>query len=518
MRNCLLLCACLLPFLSSAGRRKNIYLEKGDSLNLPRPQLFFSGNETVVASAVATDKPFNADKSGKKDSSGAIEKALKHAESKGGGIVYLPQGEYKLTQPLTVPEGVELRGPLARGMVRQQGEVCTLALYPQKGEKRAAINLSAHSGIRGLSLVYPEQSFDVSALVEYPWTIQGNGAGCWAVDLMLLNLYKGIDLALVRCDNAVLRGIWGSVFRDMFRVGGGSEGVVMEHLAGSYGPWKECIRTKKKMTKEQKEAVVNWFADKARHFIFYDCSAVKAWGLVGFACSVQMVFNKGRTNGKGCQGAEFWHCMYDVAIDTTFDAKYGANIDNFAPFLTNHHGQNYAVLKDTFKGPINFYAPTVQHTCYQHAWKGSKKRFNVFNETTLVTGKKTNASSNKSKAKNVVDRDEYTYWEGDKGDWVEVDLGSEVPVVCITLISAWLNGEKEPFIVDGRILVSRDGENYETARAFKTATKKKKTGLLNVVLKEPVTTRYVRVRLDANTEGSSKIRLAELRVYATLPP
>jgi hypothetical protein len=403
-------------------------------------------------------------------------------------------------------------------MQRQATEVCTLALYPEEGEQEAAIVLSAGAGIRGLSLIYPEQSLDVSTLKKYPWTIRGNGAGCWTVDLVLLNSYNGIDMASAQCDNAVLRGIWSSTFYDMIKVGGGSDGVVMEHVAGSYGPWLESGRARARgITDEQKQVTSQWFKDSARYFVFEDCSNVKTWGLAGFHSAIQVVFDKGAKNGLGCTNSEFWHNMYDVPQTTSIDAKYGHNISFFVPFMTNHSGQNYARFADSFKGPINLYGPTIQSSCYEHSWKGSKKQFEIFNEITFVTGKKTIASNNTSQAENVVDRDEYSYWEGNKGDWIQIDLGADYCVTHVVLISAWLNGDKEPFLSSGKVFLSTDGKKFDKGRRFDTSKSLKQRGLFIKELKNQAKVRYVRIQVDGNTKGTPRIRLAEVRVYPELP-
>ena len=44
------------------------------------------------------------------DCSGAIQRALDQAASDGGGIVYLPSGHYRMSNPITIPSGVELKG------------------------------------------------------------------------------------------------------------------------------------------------------------------------------------------------------------------------------------------------------------------------------------------------------------------------------------------------------------------------------------------------------------------------
>ena len=43
-------------------------------------------------------------------SSAAIDRALEAARAAGGGVVYLPRGQYFVDGPLIVPEGTRLRG------------------------------------------------------------------------------------------------------------------------------------------------------------------------------------------------------------------------------------------------------------------------------------------------------------------------------------------------------------------------------------------------------------------------
>lgn len=53
---------------------------------------------------------FSADPSGGGDSTEAIQAALTAAANAGGGIVYLPSGTYKISEPLTIGTGVSLIG------------------------------------------------------------------------------------------------------------------------------------------------------------------------------------------------------------------------------------------------------------------------------------------------------------------------------------------------------------------------------------------------------------------------
>ena len=145
---------------------------------------------------VVTAPPFTAAGDGQADDTRAIQDALDHAGAAGGGLVYLPQGVYRVSALLTVPAGVELRGAVGRGFIRQYRETCTLAVDggsvgSDLETAPAAITLGARSGIRGLSIVYPDQGRSAARLKPYPWTIRGNGPRVWAVDLTFMRHQLG---------------------------------------------------------------------------------------------------------------------------------------------------------------------------------------------------------------------------------------------------------------------------------------------------------------------------------------
>ena len=66
--------------------------------------------DVIVADIVATDVPYRADSSGLTDSTVAIQRALDACRDLGGGVVYLPEGKYLVTDTITVPAGCVLQG------------------------------------------------------------------------------------------------------------------------------------------------------------------------------------------------------------------------------------------------------------------------------------------------------------------------------------------------------------------------------------------------------------------------
>ena len=150
------------------------------------PTFIDTGEDTLVASAVVTEAPYNADLTGAKDATAAIQQALDAVAALNGGVVYLPAGKYRLNGSLRLGYGVSLAG--AGG-----GAAETLLLaYYGRGEtgKPALLNaVDPETGVIGLSIFYPEQKPD--AVVPYSVTIGGNIAT--VKNVTLFNSFCGIE-------------------------------------------------------------------------------------------------------------------------------------------------------------------------------------------------------------------------------------------------------------------------------------------------------------------------------------
>jgi hypothetical protein len=126
------------------------------------------------------------------DNTAAFQAALDAAGVAGGGVVYVPAGLFRFAGSLRVPTGVELRGALdAPHHTTTAGAM--LLVLGGRGEPEAPpfIELESGSGVRGLSIWYPEQ--DNGAITAYPWTIRGLGPGCWVRFTNIGNAFRGVD-------------------------------------------------------------------------------------------------------------------------------------------------------------------------------------------------------------------------------------------------------------------------------------------------------------------------------------
>lgn len=174
---------------------------------------------------VATAFPFNAPSDGVGDASAAIQEALIKAGEEGGGTVYLPQGSYRLTRPLKIPPGTELRGAndfMPRGTQVRTLLVADIPADRGKPENTPLISLYSStplggSGVTGLGFWYPHQ--DYRKFDAYPWTIRSMGPKCWVSRVYLGNCYNAVDFATNDSDQHVLSRICGSALNIAFMVG-----------------------------------------------------------------------------------------------------------------------------------------------------------------------------------------------------------------------------------------------------------------------------------------------------------
>ncbi|MEO0510971.1 MAG: glycosyl hydrolase family 28-related protein [Verrucomicrobiota bacterium] len=151
------------------------------------------------------------------DDTSRLQEALDAVASLGGGIVFLPGGNYRVEGNLTVPSGVELRG-VHDVPHHTSGSQSIIHVYARNDSP--AIIMQAKSGLRGLGFNYPEQ--DIRNLKPYPFLIQGRGEDIYIINVNAANPYRYLDLMSYRCDNHFVDYLSGSPLKTGVAIGGGS--------------------------------------------------------------------------------------------------------------------------------------------------------------------------------------------------------------------------------------------------------------------------------------------------------
>lgn len=165
-----------------------------------------------------------------KDASKDIQALLDKAGKAGGGIVYLPSGQYLLDSALTVPAGVELRGASAtgvRGVSGNAGGTILIVTFGRESSASAAASAAAaitlsgkNAGVRGLQMVYPDELSALNSKQALPWAyaVRGKASGVYAIDVCLVGAYNGIDFS--GCDNHYIRRAVTCCLNNAITVGG----------------------------------------------------------------------------------------------------------------------------------------------------------------------------------------------------------------------------------------------------------------------------------------------------------
>jgi hypothetical protein len=255
--------------------------------------------------------PYYAVGDGVADDTVAIQSAIAAAEAAEGGIVYFPAGEYRVTGTFNVPSGVELRGIFdTPHHTSAWGSV--LLVYSGKGDAEGTpfITLSANSGMRGMTIHYPEQNH--VQIQPYPWTIRGNGENVYVINTSFTNAYRGIDFGYThRVDNHYINGVLGDFLDRGVYIGQSEEGWV-ENVHINPHLWLNAPVKNSPMGKpgEWVETLYAQMVNNQKAFTFGACEKQHAFGL--FAYATKVAFTLEAQNGVGCSGT-----FYLNGLDST---------------------------------------------------------------------------------------------------------------------------------------------------------------------------------------------------------
>ncbi|MFL5729955.1 MAG: discoidin domain-containing protein, partial [Cytophagaceae bacterium] len=161
----------------------------------------YGTNETVVAGFVADAAQYG---NGSTDATAYIQASLNSLDNAvgdanhGGGVLYLPEGKYKISSPILIPKGITIRGDWQKPVKGQPLVGTILMAYNDKGNASGTpfITMQPGAAVIDLAFWYPDQ--DPNAITPYPPTIQfgqpnyfGNEF-CNVKNVTLVNSYSGI--------------------------------------------------------------------------------------------------------------------------------------------------------------------------------------------------------------------------------------------------------------------------------------------------------------------------------------
>ena len=158
----------------------------------------YSTEDVVVVDIIAGRENYGIDPTGVADSTAGIQAALNDCEKRGGGTVFLPVGNYRITKQIRIPAYTVLRGDWQHpDFGNEYGTVIIADVKSSDEMTNGTILLGASGGAYGLTVYYPEQS--VSDPKPYPFTFYFNpnmsGKGWHAATVKnctVINAYRGV--------------------------------------------------------------------------------------------------------------------------------------------------------------------------------------------------------------------------------------------------------------------------------------------------------------------------------------
>jgi len=176
----------------------------------------YATSDAFVAKYNAVEQ--GADPTGVTDNTALFQRLLDYLGSRvssnggvnNGGVLFIPEGKYKILGQLIIPKGVTIRGEWEKPVKGQVVKGTILMVYYGKGtdhgtsldewktfESKAFITLQPAAAIKDLLIWYPEQ--DPNSISAYPPSLQFGqygyfgGSSCNATNITLINSYYGIN-------------------------------------------------------------------------------------------------------------------------------------------------------------------------------------------------------------------------------------------------------------------------------------------------------------------------------------
>lgn len=168
----------------------------------------YKGKRLDTISVVNVKDPtFGAVGNGVADDTAALQAALNYVSSLGGGEVFVPHGQYRLTSRLTIPSRVLLKGSEWLPDPSNLQQTLLTSLFVDFGAGMApgsgnhAVQMSYNSGIEGFTFYYPGQVAKTAATpVVFDYSISTPTAGSSYDNISLRNItfynsYAGANLS-----------------------------------------------------------------------------------------------------------------------------------------------------------------------------------------------------------------------------------------------------------------------------------------------------------------------------------
>ena len=192
----------------SQGKDENPNVSTGQAIKTDPKAMDSSALRDGGKKGVYCVTAFGAKGDSKTDDTASFQKALDAAAKDGGGIVFVPTGNYMIKSHLAIPEDVALEGTF-QAPTNNAYSGSTLLAVEGKGDAdgEAFIVLRSSSTLKGIAISYPEQ--DNREPVPYPWTIRSRGDNCSIVNVLVVNPWQAVDFGNFGSGRHFINGLYG---------------------------------------------------------------------------------------------------------------------------------------------------------------------------------------------------------------------------------------------------------------------------------------------------------------------
>ncbi len=301
------------------------------------------------------------------DSTAAFQSTINAVAEAGGGVAYVPGGTYRIDGSLSIPTGVELRGTFESahyGNSTEHGSQLLVYGTTVSADAKPLITLAESSGVKGLSIFYPDQGYTDSTTVDqsaqikaYPPTVQAN-QNTWIQYLSIVGCYTAIDAMTNRCDNIVITDVTGAAMYATLEMGHGTTGGHVQNLHFNYSGWTHQWYYKNKPSTDEATALFNDYTTRVvKGMILGDCTDVQFLSCFNIIVAEQVVLKKDPYTGGSFNGT-MWGVAFDAATNgIVAEDGCDAHLNIVASMgVFNQQGGGYNVVtKPGFTGKVGLY-------------------------------------------------------------------------------------------------------------------------------------------------------------------
>ena len=215
------------------------------------PQLvntIYETKDAVIADYIPTELGYAVDPTGMTDSTAGIQEALYDCHNSGGGTVYLPVGNYAISDTIYIPPFVTLRGdwqdPDSENFDGEYGTIISVWMDSDDSESAGAFKMGGSAGAVGLTVYYPLQTLD--CVMPYPYTFFTNGTGSNYMlstinNVTIINGYRGLGTVYGNThEQFQVKGVRGTFLYKGISLNNSSDVGTVRDVTISNKYWKEA--------------------------------------------------------------------------------------------------------------------------------------------------------------------------------------------------------------------------------------------------------------------------------------